>query len=197
MSAQPPTRERIITEALRLFAERGYRATTVGDIEAAAGLQPRRGSLYKHFASKEEVLRAALERLVARVTALETIGDLLPADDVHSEFGLLVRWGLRELGAVRDLIRIVMRESDQFPEVRETRNRFATVTYREMAEWLARQTREGRLRDDVDPEALSAVVVGAVVNYRVEEALFDSPPLGLDEERLARALELVCRALSR
>ena len=53
----PTTRERIITEAMRLFAERGYRGTTVGDIEQAAGLAPRAGGLYKHFASKDEVLR--------------------------------------------------------------------------------------------------------------------------------------------
>ena len=53
---EPTTRERIITEAMRLFAERGYRGTTVGDIEQAAGLSPRAGGLYKHFASKDEVV---------------------------------------------------------------------------------------------------------------------------------------------
>jgi AcrR family transcriptional regulator len=47
------TRERIVTEAMRLFAERGYRGTTVWDIEEAAGLAPRAGGLYKHFRSKQ------------------------------------------------------------------------------------------------------------------------------------------------
>src|SRR5947209_7757695 len=46
------TRDRLVVEAMRLFAERGFRATTVGDIEAAAGLVPRSGGLYKHFAPK-------------------------------------------------------------------------------------------------------------------------------------------------
>ncbi|MFD0856079.1 TetR family transcriptional regulator, partial [Actinomadura adrarensis] len=34
------TRERIVSEALRLFADRGYAATSVAEIEAAAGLSP-------------------------------------------------------------------------------------------------------------------------------------------------------------
>jgi AcrR family transcriptional regulator len=192
-----PTRERIISEALRLFAERGYRATTVGDIEAAAGLQPRRGSLYKHFKSKEEVLRAALERHTRRVAALDSVADLLPAADADAEFGLLVRWGLRELGRERELIRIVVRESDQFPEVREYRNRFAEVTYRGMAAWLRRHVESGDLPEDTDTDALSAILLGAVVNYRVEESLFGGPPLGLDEERFARALGALWAAISR
>jgi AcrR family transcriptional regulator len=192
-----PTRERIITEALRLFADRGYRATTVGDIEAAAGLQPRRGSLYKHFKSKEEVLRAALERHTRRVAAMESVVDLLPAGDLDTEFSLLVRWGMRELGRERELIRIVMRESDQFPEVREYRNRFAAVTYRGMADWLARHVEAGDLPKDLDTEALSAILLGAIVNYRVEESLFGGPPLGLEEKRFGEALEALWRSITR
>ena len=33
--------QRIVDEAMRLFGEKGYAATSVGDIEAAAGLTPR------------------------------------------------------------------------------------------------------------------------------------------------------------
>ncbi len=33
-----PTRERLVTEAMKLFSERGFEATSVSQIEAAAGL---------------------------------------------------------------------------------------------------------------------------------------------------------------
>ena len=49
MTEPGSTRQRLLDEGMRLFAERGFRATGVGDIEAAAGLQPRRGALYKHL----------------------------------------------------------------------------------------------------------------------------------------------------
>lgn len=190
------TRERIISEALRLFAERGYRATTVGDIEAAAGLAPRRGSLYKHFKSKEDVLRAGVERHTRRVAAIESVVDLLPAGDLQTEFSLLVRWGLRELGRDRDLVRIVTREHDEFPEVQQYRTRFAGVVYKGMADWLNRHVEAGDFPAELDTEAVAAILLGAVVNYRVEEALFGQAPLGVDEDRFVAALSEMWRRLT-
>ncbi|HEX2436247.1 MAG TPA: helix-turn-helix domain-containing protein, partial [Solirubrobacterales bacterium] len=64
------TSERILDAAMQLFAERGYRGTSVGEIERAAGLAPRSGALYKHFEGKEDVLERAIER------HLEAIDDL-------------------------------------------------------------------------------------------------------------------------
>src|SRR5437588_12879907 len=52
-----PTRDRLLDEAMRLFGERGYDATSVAEIERAAGLTPGAGGLFHHFSSKEDVLR--------------------------------------------------------------------------------------------------------------------------------------------
>ena len=55
MSNTTPTRERIVDEAMRLFSQHGYAATSIARIEAAAGLTPGAGGLYHHFKSKEAV----------------------------------------------------------------------------------------------------------------------------------------------
>ena len=52
--------------ALPLFARQGFRGTSVGEIEAAAGLSPRSGALYKHFASKRDVLAGGAGRTIAQ-----------------------------------------------------------------------------------------------------------------------------------
>lgn len=52
---------------LQLIAERGFRSVTVGDIEAEAGFAARGGTLYRHFASKAELLDAAMQRHVESV----------------------------------------------------------------------------------------------------------------------------------
>src|SRR3954453_14732119 len=48
------TREQIVDAAFKLFAERGYAATTVADIAAAADIAPR--TFFAYFPSKEEVV---------------------------------------------------------------------------------------------------------------------------------------------
>ena len=58
---QPPiTRDRILDTAEALFAERGFAGTAVRDIAAAVGLTA--ASLYNHFAGKEALYAAVLER---------------------------------------------------------------------------------------------------------------------------------------
>lgn len=53
-------REELLELAAKLFAERGYRATTVRDIADAAGILS--GSLYHHFDSKESMVDEILTR---------------------------------------------------------------------------------------------------------------------------------------
>ncbi len=66
-------RAAILEAAKRLFAERGYHATSVRDIAAAVDLQG--GSLYAHIASKEallwELVSRAAERFVSGAAAVE------------------------------------------------------------------------------------------------------------------------------
>ena len=50
--------ERIVKEASRLFRERGFESVTVGEIMKAAGLT--HGAFYAHFASKQELEKAAI-----------------------------------------------------------------------------------------------------------------------------------------
>lgn len=61
------TRDNLVKVATRLFAEQGYEDTSVEDVLAATGFS--RGALYHHFAGKEALFEAALERVEGRVLA--------------------------------------------------------------------------------------------------------------------------------
>lgn len=67
-------RERILRIAARLFREHGYRRTTVRQIAEAVGI--RSGSLFHHFASKDEMLMEVMrEAAVSVCTRAEEIAD--------------------------------------------------------------------------------------------------------------------------
>lgn len=70
-----PTRERISSAALQLFAEKGFDGTSVRDIARAAGIAE--GALYRHFPSKEALARSLFLDGYARLAA--DIGDLCTA----------------------------------------------------------------------------------------------------------------------
>ena len=65
MSTAEQTRERLLTVAHDLFAERGYAAVGTEEFVARAGVT--RGALYHHFRDKQDLFRAVFERLEARI----------------------------------------------------------------------------------------------------------------------------------
>lgn len=58
------TKEKILKEALNLFAEKGYNAVYVGEIADAVGIKA--PSLYKHYKSKQDIFNAILEEMKNR-----------------------------------------------------------------------------------------------------------------------------------
>ena len=58
-ASKAQTRERLISEAQRLFRERGYTATSLEQIAEAADVT--KGAIYGHFSSKEDLLLSAIE----------------------------------------------------------------------------------------------------------------------------------------
>lgn len=61
-------RGRLLKEAARLFRDKGYERTTVRDLAAAVGIQS--GSLFHHFRTKEEILKAVMVETIHLNTAL-------------------------------------------------------------------------------------------------------------------------------
>ncbi|GAA3574134.1 TetR/AcrR family transcriptional regulator [Marinobacter xestospongiae] len=61
-------RGRLLKEAAKLFRDKGYERTTVRDLAAAVGIQS--GSLFHHFRSKEDILKAVMVETIQLNTAL-------------------------------------------------------------------------------------------------------------------------------
>jgi AcrR family transcriptional regulator len=124
--------ERILREAMRLFAAQGYERTTVPEIQAAAGLTPGSGAMYKHFPSREAVLQAGVTRFLEESAAARAAmhGIDLPLEEA---LPLLAHRALDALAAERAEHRIAWRELEQFPALQARRS--IQQTYRDVADW--------------------------------------------------------------
>lgn len=89
-------RQRILDVAASLFLERGYKATSLREIAAAVGMKA--GSLYYHFASKEVLLQAILQRgMDVMVEAFEEAEAVAGEADPRTRFAAHVRAHLAAL----------------------------------------------------------------------------------------------------
>ena len=58
---QEDTKQKILSESLRLFAERGYDAVSVAEIASAVGIKA--PSLYKHYKSKQDIFDSIARKM--------------------------------------------------------------------------------------------------------------------------------------
>ena len=173
--------------ALRLFAERGYHGTSVGDIEAAAGLSPRSGALYKHFASKAAVLEAAMEQRRRSFEQVDVLLELVPFGDLRAELTVMARFVLEEIGAQQQLVRVIMKEGDRFPQLRdEFHESLVNRGWESGLRWWRARCRHHGVPEG-DAEAMMAVLFGPLILHPVMVTLFAQPPAGVDEDRLVAA----------
>jgi AcrR family transcriptional regulator len=160
------TRDRIVTEAMRLFGEHGYRGTTIVKIEAAAGLTPGAGGLYHHFASKEAVLAAGIERQLARLDALRDIRRLFQLEDLKAELTLTARYFLAELDDESELLRILASEGRHRPQpLTDAVEQLVQSAFTGFAAWIAERA-DGRMTGE-QAAALSAVGLGSLFSSRL------------------------------
>ena len=83
----------ILQSTCRLLGEKSFDAMTMDDVANAVGIA--KASLYKHFASKEDLCCAAMIQILGRVRAyLDTLPTDMPPQDKLRD---LVRWSLERL----------------------------------------------------------------------------------------------------
>jgi AcrR family transcriptional regulator len=189
------TRERIVDEAMHLFSRHGYAGTSVAKIEAAAGLTAGAGGLYHHFKSKEAVLAAGIERQLARLDALRDIRRLLtPLGDPKAELTLIARYILAELDSEAELLRILISEARNRPELLRTAvDRLVNSSLEGFASWI--EERVERPLTGGTATTLATLGLGALFSNRLLRDVIGVPSQVQDEELVEAWVGLMLGAL--
>jgi AcrR family transcriptional regulator len=189
------TRERIVDEAMHLFSEHGYAATSIAKIEAAAGLTPGAGGIYHHFASKEAVLAAGIERQLARLGALREIRNVLGSlGDVKAELTLTARYVLAELDSESELLRILASDARNRPQLLKTAvEELVSSTFTGFAAWIGE--RSEREIPAEEAKAIASFGLGSLLSSRLLREILGIPALVDDETLVDTWVAMMAAAL--
>jgi TetR/AcrR family transcriptional regulator, cholesterol catabolism regulator len=154
-------RAELTRAAARLFAEKGYHGTSVGDLAEALGLQ--KGSLYTHIDSKAELLwEVAREGAEAFHAALDALPDDGP---VLERIRAALRAHLRVVAEQLDIATVFVREWRYLEGGRREQFVAERRRYEERIRGLFREGREvGELRTDLD-DATAALLALSAANW--------------------------------
>ena len=154
-------REELTRQAARLFAQKGYHGTSIGEIAEALGVQ--KGSLYAHIESKQDLLYETMaEGARAFHAGLDAIPEELPATE---KIRLALRSHLRVVADQLDVATVFVQEWRYLDE--ERRGRFVAERrrYEERVRAYFREGREqGELRSDLD-ENVAALLFLSAANW--------------------------------
>ena len=151
-------RTELTRTAARLFAEKGYHGTSIGDLADSMGVQ--KGSLYAHIEGKEDLLYETMRGGAAAFHgALDSVpDDAPPAEKVR----LALRAHLRVVSEQLDVATVFVQEwkyleGERLEEIVSERRR-----YEERIRELFREGRDlGELRADLDVSAAALAFLSA------------------------------------
>ena len=154
------TREAILASCLPLFARHGLASTSIDDIARAAGIT--KGAVYWHFASKDELFQAILERTRGRwqVAVLEPLSrKALPMTRLETLFDGYLELFSQTPDICLFMQRVLLENDAAYsPQI----GRVFTLTARFIAKMLDDGKAKGSFRADVDSIAMAHIILGAI-----------------------------------
>jgi AcrR family transcriptional regulator len=159
-------RLQLIEAARRLFAERGYHATSIRDLHREVGVSD--GLLYHNFPSKLELLHAVLEDgfqgMLHHRLGEDITQDMSVPEALRFTGSQLWDYWLQ----MEDVMRILISEHRVLEEAGDTFLPQAFMrSARGLSDFLAERQRRGEVRADLDPELATREFINSLLGQYV------------------------------
>ena len=181
-------RGKLLQMAAHLFRSKGYERTTVRDLASAIGIQS--GSIFHHFKSKEEILRAVMEETIVYNTALMRSA-LAQARDTRERLLALIRCELQSImGGTGEAMAVLVYEWRSLSEQGQAQILALRDTYEQLWLQVLGEAREaGYFKGDpfIQRRFLTGALSWTNTWFRPQG------PMTLDQ-LAEEALSLVCKA---
>lgn len=170
-------RERVLREAARLFAERGFSATDVAELARRARVS--KGSLYNYFESKEDLYLHVCREGLAR-SRQAVYGGMDPEWDIYHQVEHIFRQGVHFASEHPEYVRLYLTASAPGKEHFSTNLSLDVERYTadHLKDQIRRGQAQGLVRSDLDPKlgaffinSLYIIVVASVVSRHFQNRL--------------------------
>ena len=173
--AAEATRVALIEKGVLTFAEVGYHAARLDDVAERAGVT--RGAVYHHFGDKQGLLKAIVDRFISAFDqsvdrlvdgTVTGAGGREPIDRVLERLivePLALVESDRHAAAFFELVMLRAAGVHELDAVRMHRREIMTGRIEALAAALGEGAQEGRIREDVEPDAIARHI--ASVQYGV------------------------------
>ena len=173
-------RDDALDAALRLFAQQGYAATSTAQVEAAMGLTPGAGGLFRHVKSKQELLEGIMERAVSRRQDP-------PPGPFRSAADALAQAVLLDVDRNPDLWRLLLREGRSLPiNMDAVYERLVQPSFEQC---IAFMRQDGGDAADLRERVMAGV--SALLYLRISQWSYGRTPGGVDEDAFVRIVERI------
>jgi AcrR family transcriptional regulator len=163
-------RRQIIGEAIRCFAAKGFRGTTIRELAGRVGLTE--AALYRYFPSKEALYQAIIDEKIAAPDLIAALEGAARAGDDRAVFEGFARSLLASVDADPSFLRILLYTG---LEDHELSARFFERRIRRLREFIAgyieRRSNEGAFRA-LDPTLCARAFLGMIVDFLIVRQVF-------------------------
>lgn len=155
-------RAQIVSVARELFAEHGYQATTTRQLARAANVSD--ALMYRHFESKEDVLRGVVDEGIAGFAAMREAAGAARDRPLSERLRTLGRAFLAVLAAQQDLLVLFISEHELLADDARLVT-FIDLAARGLGAELAERAVAGEVRADLDGYLFARSFMGSLVSF--------------------------------
>jgi TetR/AcrR family transcriptional regulator len=166
-------RAQILAVAVSLFSKRGFRGTTTKEIAQAAGVSE--AMVFRHFATKEELYTAILNRKCSggRFEPAEMAADAIKRKDDRAVFESLALGALDYHEKDPEFQRLLLHSALEKHELAQMfLDEFVRRVYEFLGGYIRERQREGALIE-MDPAIIVRCFIGMVMHHSLNNNLWD------------------------
>ena len=196
-SRTPVLREQLLDAAARVLDEHGASAVTTRRIAEVAGCSE--GSIYNHFANKEQLVSCVVSERIARFPAMiSRLSEQAGTGDVRSHLQDIARLAIDFFRRGMPMMSVAAHDPGARAHCRElhAEGHGPWRTTETMAAWLRKEQGLGRVHPDADPDGVASALLGSCMFHATIALAWGHDLAPDDDTAIERAVTAVWRGLA-